>query len=94
MPGFSPIAQAPGGPAGGVPPIPDIGQMVQQAIAQSNPQLLQEIQNVYGTEDGIFVQVSDQRYIPILRTILKPVAEQIAGPGAKLEISLKPRKGA
>ena len=86
MPGFPPIASAPGSPAGGAPPVPDINSLVQAALA--NVQLKGQIMNVYGTPNGIRVECSDQADIPVLRSVLKPVAQQVSGPNATLEVKL------
>lgn len=93
MPPRPPVSASPAdSPAGATSP-PDIQSEVAQAINASSPQLMQELVEYYGIPGGLFVHVSDQRYVPVVRTILRPVVEQIFGPGAKLIISLKPRKG-
>jgi len=106
--GGGPLAQPPPAPAPIPPPPPmpsppggsptagpqgiDIWSQVQQALTQVNPQLLDEIVEVLGIPNGIYVQVSDQRYVPQIRTILQPVAEEMFGPGAKVEVSPSPFK--
>lgn len=87
-----PMPSAPGGSPTAGPQGIDVWQMVQQALTQSNPALIDEIVEVIGIPGGIYVQVTDQRYVPQIRTILQPVAEEIAGPDGKAEVSVTPFK--
>lgn len=90
MPGFPAQATAPGSPSGGASPVPDIWSMVQQEITKVRPELLNHIVNCVGLPNGIYVQVDDQKYIPILRTILNPVAKMVGGSNGQLVVSIKP----
>lgn len=88
MPPFRPIAAAPGGAPGGKSPIPDIWGLIQQVVAQLPRPLRGEIVNAVGMANGISLEVTDQGDVPLLRTALKQVAETVAGPGAKVEITV------
>lgn len=90
--GFSPVAGAPGGPPGGASPVPDIKAEV-DAIA-SGLKLHGEIVSVTtiptpdGVPRGILVAVTDHKDFAILKTALRSVAEEVAGPGAKVEVTI------
>jgi len=90
--GFTPISGSPGGPPGGASPVPDIKSEVDGIAAglKLHGQIVSvtTIPTPDGVPRGILVAVTDRKDFAILKTALRPVAEEVAGPGAKVEVTI------